>query len=178
MNIVIGLITKNNQLFLTFDKKAIPSKDVIHDNHKKLFPLRPKLYFGVISSVENELLIIEKVLESSRFEVMKIQDIINLLNENYKIENESAIMLAGIMEDGEAFIWSKKTGGESRLLKRNKHELIYLINTINNSEKLVTRMQEEIIKSEGFVVTAMRKTIEYASTIDRSVSDDYGLILI
>jgi hypothetical protein len=179
MSIIIGLITRNNQLFLTSDKRAIHSNGFVNDNYKKLLQLRPKLYFGMTGIAEYGLLIYEKVRKLPNFNEMSVQDIINSFNKYHKqMVIDSTIMVAGIMEDSEAFIWSKNTRGEARFIKRDKQSLMYSINTNNNVDKFESRFREEIIKSEGFFVTAMRNTIEYASTIDHTISNDYDLILI
>jgi len=179
MSIIIGLITINNQLFLASDKRAIHSNGLVNDNYKKLYLLRPKLYFGMTGIAEYGLMIYERVMKLSNFNEMSVQDIINSFNDCHKqIDLDSTIMVAGIMEDNEAFIWSKNTRGEARFIKRDKQSLMYSINTNKNLDKFESRFREEIIKSGGFFVTAMRNTIEYASTIDHTISNDYDLILI
>ena len=179
MSIIIGLITMNNQVFLASDKRAILSNGLVNDNYKKLYPLRPKLFFGMTGIAEYGLHVYKSVMLLPNFDKMKVQEIINSFNEHYyQNDINSTIMIAGIMDDDEAFIWSKNTLGDVRLIKRDKLSLMYSISTNNNQDKFVSKFRNEIIKSKGFFVTAMRKTIEYASTIDDTISNDYDLILI
>jgi hypothetical protein len=178
MSIIIGLITKNNQLFLASDKRGIQN-GIIDDNFKKLLPLRPKLYFGMTGLAEYGSIIYENVLRLPNFKEMSVKDIINSFDEFYsQIDTKSTVLVAGKMEDDEVFIWTKRTGAESHLIKHDKQNIVSAINTNHNLELFESRLREEIITSEGYYVTAMRKTIEYASTIDPTISKDCDLILI
>lgn len=176
MSIIIGLIDTKNHVYLAADKRAIRSSGIIDDNFKKFLPLRQNLYFGMTGIAELGIMIYNKVTELPTFNEMAVQDIINAFDIQYKQMNlDSTILVAGKFENNEAFIWNKNTSGETRFIKRDKKDILYSINTNNNLDKFEPKFREEVIKSRGNLVAAIKNTIEYASTIDKTISKNFDI---
>lgn len=179
MSIIIGVISKNNQLFLGADTRAILPSDKIDDDYDKIFKIRPDLYFGITGIAEYGLAIKDRLLMLPDINQLFIVEIIQYLDSIYTDKHShSTVLLSGRLETNQAFIWNKNTLGENRLIKSDGLDTLYSINSNDNTEFFEKRFVQEVGQTNFDFIMSIRNTIEYASTIDHTISSTCKIVCL
>ena len=175
MSLVFGILTHNNCLILAADKRA--KKDgIIDDNFTKVFCLRENLYFGITGIAEYGLAV-KDILQPHVNS--PIEEFINFANSIYIPNNtSSSIMICGRHTNNVAFIWSKNTKGEVTYMETLAEGIQWTINTSINLKLIDLKFGSEIQSSNIDYDIAIKKTFEYAATIDDSISSTYEVFKI
>lgn len=178
MSIIIGILTSTEKLIIASDKRVIiHHKNIVDDNYQKVFKLRNNLYLGITGKAEYGIIIKNRIIEFQKEKT--ISEIIEFTNLIYKQNHlKSTIMITGRFENKKLFIWSKNTDGELTFAESEKGLIKYSINTTDNID-LITRMfKHEIENTKSNYDLTIKRTIEFASTIDKTISKNYDLILL
>ncbi|MFA6335258.1 MAG: hypothetical protein WCX48_06835, partial [Bacteroidales bacterium] len=100
-----------------------------------------------------------------------IKEVLGFLDSIYnEVSLASTILLSGRFEDNRAFIWNKNTLGKKNLIEFNSQDIVYSINSNSNTDLFEKRFIQEVQVTKYDYFKAIINTIDYASTIDNSIS--------
>ena len=171
MSIIIGIISKENNLIIGADTRAVLHNGTINDNFQKLFKIRHNLFIGITGIAEYGIGVIKGLLEFERIKDLTNKEIIDLINLNYPIlKLDSTILIAGKNDNNIAFIWTKSTTGTIELLEGNGRDVFYSINSTSNIDSFESKLKQTIVSTNHDYFISVMKTIQYASEIDKTIS--------
>jgi len=175
MSIIISVIERDKKLYIASDKRGT-RKGKVRDDYQKIFQLDEGLYFGMVGIAEAGLGILSFIRENyagDRYSLIeKVDAFFESCFRTAKPE-KLAIVLAGKGSDGDFFIWQKNIQGEVKMTK-SLGMIDFAINSNDKGAIFVKYFQSKIVFAPN-VKNAIIETIEYASTIDPSISKEYEL---
>ena len=172
MSIVICVIDRKYKIYLASDKRAIKN-GIIDDNYQKIYKIRENLYFGMTGIAELGIQILDIIKE---FKDLNASTIIKKSSEAIEeSQDKLTIMICGKLESGELFCWQKNNSGEEQLIKEN-NDINFSISS-NENINIHSKSLEYQITNYG-IKKGILNTIEYASTIDDTISKEYDMIII
>ncbi len=176
MSIVVIAIDKNKKLYIASDKEERKCSGFITDDYRKIYQIKDNIYFGMTGVYEvglDILDLIKKIEWGNRLELIKK---VNSCFDSCCIvakPEKMTMVIAGKDEEG-FFILQRNIQGEIKIVNGSDN-IELAINSTSGISDFQKYLEGKIISGEG-IKDSIIKTIEYASTIDVSISKDFILI--
>lgn len=169
MSIVISTIYNKREFYIASDRRAKRSGRVC-DDYKKIFNIRPRLFFGMTGIAEAGLVVLEEI---KQFSNRTVSDLISETDKLVKLGPIMlTVMLAGEYDSGDFFIWQKNNQGKVTITKGDDNKVVYSISSTNRMSEIEQYFRIRI--SLGVhPEQAIPETIKFASTIDPAISQAY-----
>lgn len=172
MSIIICVVEKNKTFYIASDKRAIKN-GIINDDYKKIYELKKRLYFAMTGIAEIGLVVLDKIKNKVNY---PIKDFINMVEREIPINaTKLTITIAGLDENNRYFIWQKNNLGEITNADIGSDKIAYSISG-NDEIGLFRSYFEKCVISGKPIQYCIANTINYASSIDNSISSKYELI--
>lgn len=174
MSIVICAVYKNSVMFIASDKRAI-KKGIVDDNFNKILMLRPKLYYSMTGTAEPGLWFFYRLRGMSH---LGVKELLEWIETDFPTHcfSKLAIVLAGKDEENEFFIFTINSAGDKARPAIKNENVAYEVSA-NNNIPLFNKYFEDLLKHSQ-LKSAMVATIEYASTVDPSISKNYDFVTV
>lgn len=175
MSIVICAVYNNSRLFFGSDTRAIKN-NIVNDDFKKIFNIRPDIYLGMTGEAEPGFWYIDRIKQLNHLDTISL---LNWIELDFPTHNfpKLAIILAGKDEQGNFFIYSQNHEG---LISRPfvpQKDLVFTVSA-NANISLFGKYFERCFINGIEIKQAIQSTISYASTIDPSISDKCDLVIL
>lgn len=171
MSIIICAIYKNQEFYIASDLRAIRN-GVVYDNYIKIFEIRPRLYFGMTGIAEEGLAVLDQIKQLTNIPSAELVSVIDVIFSPKPFN--LTIMLAGQNEAGDFFIWQKNNYGETTCVKGNHNNIGYAISTTDRKNE-IAQFFETYIEANMPLDLSINKTIDFASTIEPTISPTYKI---
>ena len=174
MSVVLCVIDRACDLYLAADKRAV-TNGVKHDDLEKIRRIRPHLYLGMTGTAAlGEVM----VTEASKHDKLSVSQLIDHLDSVIGPSlPKLTITLAGRDNDGALFVWRKSNSGVVHRPEVLETNVVLSVASTEKSDAIYDRLVAELGRREG-VEAAMRRTIEFAASIEDSISSAYDLVRV
>lgn len=174
MSIVINAVLNNEILLIASDLRAV-KKGVVQDNFKKIFKIRPYCFYSITGIAEAGIWFLDRVKKNSG---LTIADLLKWADVDFNHHKFPALTItfSGKDEQGNFFIWQKNNSGQKHMPIIEPSGLTYTLSANDNILILAKRFEEFVSKLP--LNEAISRTIEYAATIDTSISKEHEIIVV
>jgi len=173
MSIIICVVEKDKTFYLASDKRAIKN-GIIKDNYKKIYELKRHVYFSMTGIAEVGLGVLAKIQDKIN---LPIKDFLIEVDNEVIVNNKTlTVMISGIDENNKLFIWQKNNSGDIRIVDLGPDLISYSISSNDNSDLFEEHLRKCIISGRQ-IQYCIADTINYASSIDYTISSGYDLIM-
>ena len=178
MSIFICAVYKNSKMFLASDKRAIKN-GIVNNNFNKNLMLRPKIYYSMTGTAEPGLWFFDRLGEMSDLSDLDVKEALEWIEKDFPIHGfpKLAIVLAGKDEEDNFFIFTINSEGKIDRPLITSENLAYAVSS-NNNIPLFSRYFEDMLKQSPSIENAMSATIQYASTVDHSISKKFEIVSV
>lgn len=172
MSIVICVVKQNKEFYLASDLRAIRN-GITEDNYQKVYEIREKIYFGMTGIAEEGHKILADLQTNSNKTVPKLIEYADSIFQSSPIM--LTIMLSGIDENGDYFIWQKNHRGQITNATINSSSIAFSISANHNITAFNNHLSS-LISSGVSIEQAIELTIDFASNMDNTISPTFKLI--
>jgi hypothetical protein len=178
MSIVICAVYKNSKMCLASGKRAIKN-GIVHNNFNKILMLRPKIYYAITGTAEAGLWFFDRLGEMSGSSDLDVKELLEWIEKDFPIHGfpKVAIVLAGKDEENNFFIFTIDSEGTINRPVITGENLAYAVSA-NNNIPLFSRYFGNMLKRSPSIESAMSATIQYASTVDHSISKKFDIVSV
>jgi len=172
MSIVISAVDCNRVLYVASDRRMTIPPGIQYDGCRKVYRLRPRVFFGMTGTLEPGL----KVLEHLR--KLRRRPLADVFKETERIvtsiQDKLSVMITGQDESGDFFIWQVNNQGEKKMADILGDCIAFSLSSTENTDRFASYLNK-LFDRDVPVEEAIKRTIAYASKIDRSISPTYDL---
>lgn len=174
MSIVICAVEYNRKFYIASDRRAIKG-GVVNDDYQKIYEIRPHVYFAMTGIAEAGLRLLEHIRQRAK---LPISAMIKAVDKAFKPNPFTlTIMIAGQDETKNYFIWQKNNKGEKTEASATDEDIAYSIGANDNIHQFEVYFAKQVKSGYG-IEQAIVNTINYASTIDPTISKAHCIIKI
>jgi hypothetical protein len=162
----------------TFKKGKLKSFRHLHDNYFYINPITERVYSiggSMIDLSENFHMQLLEVKDKKPSEIVDFASNLdrksNLASQSY---NEEKIF--GVWDDGRLFMWCGKTNGLSNLVFPVEESIIFISGGLVGTKDRAAEVLFQELKRNNDFAEAMIKSLEYAASIDETISPTYDLL--
>lgn len=172
MSLVIGVVDHNRLLYVASDRRMTIPPGIVCDDCRKVYRIRPRVFFGMTGTLESGLRVLERIRK------LRKVPLADLLKETDRavtsIGDKLSVMIAGQNDSGEFFIWQENNQGEKKLADISHDCIAFSLSSTENTDKFASYLNQ-LFDKDVPVEEAIKRTMAYASKIDRSISPTYDL---
>ena len=174
MSVVICVIDRAQDLYLAADRRAVQF-GVKRDDYSKIYEIRPKLYVGITGLAELGDVVVQDAKKQSELSVSELIE--HLDSRVQPSPTRLTVTLAGRDDQGGLFVWQKTNEGKTLKPEVRPEEVVTSTASTGKNGAIHAKLISELRKREG-IEKAIRKTVEYASTIEHSISPSFELVKV
>jgi hypothetical protein len=174
MSIVINAVIKNEILLIASDLRAVKN-GVVQDNFKKIFKIRPCCFYSITGIAEAGIWFLDRIKKNSG---LSVADLLKWADVDFDLHKfpTLTITFSGKDERGNFFIWQKNNSGQKHMPMIEPSGITYTLSANDNIPIFAECFEEFVLKLP--LNEAISRTIEYAATIDTSISKEHEIIVV
>ena len=178
MSIFICAVYKNSKMCLASGKRAIEN-GIVNNNFNKILMLRPKIYYSMTGTAGPGLWFFDRLGEMSDLLDLDVKELLEWIEKDFPIHGfpKLEIVLAGKDEENNFFIFTINSECKIDRPLITSENLAYAVSS-NNNIPLFSRYFEDMLKQSPSIESAMSATIQYASTVDHSISKKFDIVSV
>jgi hypothetical protein len=178
MSIFICAVYKNSKMCLASGKRAIKN-GIFNNDFNKILMLRPKIYYSMTGASEPGLWFFDRLGEMSDLSDLDVKELLEWIEKDFPVHGftKLAIVMAGKDEENNFFIFAINSEGKIERPLITSENLAYAVSA-NSNIPFISRYFENTLKQGPSIESAMSATIQYASTLDHSISKEFDIVSV